>query len=346
LGAKEINYRYSLDFPRLLTELGVSLFISTYQAGKLVVGGVNQGAFDLTFHSFRRPMGVAVRPGCIAVGTEQEVWFHRAAMDLAPQIEPKGAHDGCFLARTCHFTGEIQIHEMAWAGEELWIVNTLFSCLCTLDGNFNFVPRWCPPFVTALAAEDRCHLNGFAIADGRPRYATALGETDTPQGWRPTKATGGCLIDIPSNQIVARGFAMPHSPRLYGGRLWLLDSGNGRLVTVDPANGHVDLVAEVPGYARGLSFVGPLAFIGVSRIRETAIFGGLPVAQRTEPLRCGVGVIDLRTRRNVAHLEFQTGVEEIFAVEALPGMRLPSLSGPAAGMDSGPRIWWVPRYPT
>ena len=68
---------------------------------------------------------------------------------------------------------EIHGHEMAWAGEELWIVNTLFSCLCTLRPEYSFVPRWKPPFISALAAEDRCHLNGLAVADGRPRYVTA-----------------------------------------------------------------------------------------------------------------------------------------------------------------------------
>ena len=68
-------------------------------------------------------------------------------------------------------TGEIQCHEIAWGstdnGEpDLWIVNTLFSCLAGLDPRYSFVPRWRPPFVSALAPQDRCHLNGLAMRDG------------------------------------------------------------------------------------------------------------------------------------------------------------------------------------
>jgi uncharacterized protein (TIGR03032 family) len=343
-GVREVRFQHTHNFGPLLAELGVSLIVSTYQAGKLVVVGVREGALNLSYHSFPRPMGVALQSACIAVGTRQEVWFLRAAADLGPHIEPAGTFDACFLARACHFTGDIQIHEMAWAGNELWIANTLFCCLCTLGSDYSFVPRWCPPFITALAAEDRCHLNGLALAEGQPRYVTVLAATDTPQGWRPHKTTGGCLIEVPSGRVVARGFAMPHSPRVYRGRVWLLDSGAGRLVTVDPADGRVETVAQVPGYARGLSFVGTFAFVGVSRIRETAVFGGLAVAQRHEHLRCGVGAIDLASGRNVAYLEFQSGVEEIFAVEALPGARLPALSGPSAGLDDGPSIWRVPEF--
>src|SRR5205823_11150226 len=101
-----------------------------------------------------------------------------------------------------------------------WVVNTSFSCLCGLHPDYSFVPRWQPPFVTALRAEDRCHLNGLAAADGQVRYATALGETDAPAGWRANKVNGGILMEVPGGRVVARGLSMPHSPRLYAGRLW------------------------------------------------------------------------------------------------------------------------------
>src|SRR5262249_56633130 len=118
-----------------------------------------------------------------------------------------------FLARAAHFTGDVQAHESAWVGGEFWVVNTLFSCLSALHPAYSFVPRWRPPFVTALAAEDRCHLNGLAVADGRPRYATALGETDARDAWRRSKAAGGCLIDVPAGAGVARRPSRPHAAR-------------------------------------------------------------------------------------------------------------------------------------
>jgi uncharacterized protein (TIGR03032 family) len=316
--------------------------VSTYQAGKVVAVGVAQGELTLSYHNFERAMGLAVKPNGIAVGARAQVWFLRSAPDIAPRVEPAGRHDACFLTRSAHFTGEIQAHELAWAGDELWLVNTAFSCLCTLDGRHSFVPRWRPPFISALAAEDRCHLNGLALADGAPRYVTALAETNTPQGWRADKANSGCLIDVASGQTVARGFAMPHSPRVHRGRVWMLHSGAGQLVLVDPANGKVDTVTELPGYTRGLALYDRFAFVGLSKIRETSTFGGMPIAERRPELKCGVGVVDLGTGRLMAHVEFVTGVEEIFDVQVVPGARCPLLSGPYPSLDGAAAIWTVP----
>jgi len=344
---REVRYEHSRNFPAVLEHIGVSLLVSTYQAGKLFVVGARQGDLAFSFHNFEQAMGIAVRQDQIAVGTRHQIWSLRGAPDIAPKLAPTGRHDGCFLARTAHFTGEIQGHELAWAGDELWVVNTLFSCLCTLHENYSFVPRWRPQFISALAPEDRCHLNGMAMAprkDGvlAPQYVTALAQTDTAQGWRPNKATSGCLIDVPTGQTVASGFAMPHSPRVYHRQVWLLDSGTGRLVIVTPTTGAVETVAELPGYARGLAFHDSFAFVGLSKIRETSTFGGMPIAERREELRCGVGIVDLRAGRLAAHLEFQAGVEEIFAVDVLPGIRFPALSGPYPEVDGVPTIWCAP----
>ncbi len=311
----------------LLRQLGASLLVTTYQANKLLVLRATKGGLSALVRTFERPMGLALDARRLALGTHDRVWFFRNAPDIAPRIEPAGQHDACFLPRSCHVTGDIAIHEMAWADDELWAVNTRFSCLCTLHPDYSFVPRWRPPFVTALAAEDRCHLNGLAMQDGRPRYVTALGVTDAPGGWRPNKAAGGCLIDLPSGEVVARGLSMPHSPRLHEGRLWLLESGTGRLVLVDPITGHWDVVAELPGFARGLTIAGPYALIGLSKIRETATFGDIPLAERSEELRCGVAVVDLRLGRIVASLEFQSAVEETFDVQLWPGLRFPEVVG-------------------
>ncbi|HKB05519.1 MAG TPA: TIGR03032 family protein [Gemmataceae bacterium] len=341
---REVRHEYSRAFPPLLGQLGVSLLVTTYQAGKVVAVGTHQGELTLTYHNFERAMGLAVRPDCLAVGARAQIWYLRSAPDLAARVEPAGRHDACFLTRSSHFTGEVQAHELAWVGEgdELWLVNTAFSCLCTLDAAHSFVPRWRPQFVTGLAAEDRCHLNGLALENDRPKYVTALGETDTPQGWRANKVAGGCLIDVASGRTVARGFAMPHSPRVHRGRVWLLNSGAGHLVTVDPGSGRVETVTELPGYTRGLAVYDRFGFVGLSKIRETSTFGGMPIAERRPDLKCGVGVVDLATGRLAAHLEFVTGVEEIFDVQVMPGTRCPVLSGPYAGLDGAAPIWTVP----
>jgi uncharacterized protein (TIGR03032 family) len=214
---------------------------------------------------------------------------------------------------------------MAWVGDELWFANTAFSCLATRSEVYNFEPRWRPRFVTKLLPGDLCHLNGLATRDGRVRYVTALGETDEPGGWRENKRNGGVLIDVDSSEVIARGLSMPHSPRWHRDRLWLLESGDGSLGFVELATGKYEPIAQLPGFTRGLSFLGPLAFVGLSQVRESAVFSGIPLVERLEERTCGVWVVHIETGQTVAFVRFEDALQEIFAVEVLPGVRYPDL---------------------
>jgi uncharacterized protein (TIGR03032 family) len=336
------HYRQTDSFVALLHQLSATLLVSTYQANKLLAVRANGAGLSTLVRTFDRPMGLAVDGPRLAVGTRKEIWLLRNAPDIAPHVEPAGQHDACFLPRSSHVTGDIGIHEMAWSrpvrdsmfqvpgqeeNRELWLVSTRFSCLATLDPDYSFVPRWRPPFVSALAAEDRCHLNGLALVAGQPGYVTALGTTDTPDGWRGDKPHGGCILDVASGQFVTRGLSMPHSPRWHDGRLWVLESGTGGVVLVDPATGGQQTIARLPGFARGLALAGPYAFVGLSKIRPTSAMDGVPIAEEREQLQCGVAVVDLRSGEVMASLEFQSAVDEIFDVQLLSGTRFPELVG-------------------
>lgn len=339
----EVRYEASGSLIPILEHLQASILVSTYQAGKVLSIGAHQGELRITFLHFDQAMGLAYSPQRIAIGSRRQIHFMRPAPDVAPRVEPAGTHDGCWSIRQSHYTGNIHGHDLAWGEEGLWIVNTLFSCLCTLDEQSSFVPRWRPPFISQLSDQDRCHLNGLAIRDGQPSFVSVLGRTDSPAGWRESKATGGCLLEVPSGETVASGLAMPHSPRWHDERLWILDSGRGLLGTIDLDAGRVEEVASLPGYTRGLSFAGQFAFVGLSKIRETNIFGGLPISERADELRCGIGVVDLLTGRTVATFQFHSGVEEIFAVEVLPRCKNPYLFGMTSSSDEESKeVWIVP----
>ncbi|MDG3008411.1 TIGR03032 family protein [Paludisphaera mucosa] len=315
-------------FPDLLRRIGSSLLVTTYQAGKLVMVRGEGDRLNTHFRTFPAPMGMALDGDRLAVGTSMQVWEFVNVPAVAAKLDQPGRHDACYLPRSCHVTGNIQVHEMAWgAGRELWVVNTRFSCLCTIDPSASFTPRWRPPFVTALEPTDRCHLNGLAMVDGRPKYVTALGEADAPAGWRANKARGGVVLDVDSGEVITRGLSMPHSPRWHGGRLWVCESGAGTLGFVDPNTGKYEPIAQIPGFTRGLEFAGNLAFVGLSQVRESAVFSGLPITERlaAEERTCGVCVIDVATGQAVALLRFDTGVHEVFAVAVLPGQRYPDL---------------------
>ena len=342
---RAVRFEHSVDLPTLLGQAEVTLLISTYQAGKVVALGTHQDRLAVSLHNFDRPMGIAHRADnqCLAIAGRDRIWILRSGHDLAPQLSPQGHHDAAWLTRQAFLTGEIQAHEMAFdADATLWIVNTLFSCLSAPDEHYSFVPRWRPPFVSAYAPEDRCHLNGLAIQDGQPRFVTAMAETDVAGGWREDKSRTGCVVDVASGETVARGFAMPHSPRIHDDALWLLDSGRGSLVRMDPRRGHAEVVARFPGYTRGLAIYHNWAFVGLSRIRETSTFNNIPIAEDRDRLKCGVAVVDLNSGRLLGQFEFQSGVEEIFDVAVLPNSRLAALRGPHAQEDGHAPVWVVP----
>jgi uncharacterized protein (TIGR03032 family) len=264
------------------------------------------------------------------VATSLEIWEYHNLPAVARQLEPVGKHDACFLPRVAHVTGNIQTHEMAWADDELWFVNTRFSCLCTLDDQHHFVPRWKPSFISKLAPDDHCHLNGLGLYEGQPRFVTALGTTDTPAGWRDHKRDGGVLIDITTNEVLVSGLSMPHSPRWYADHLWVLNSGEGGVGRCDPGRRTYEPFAELPGFTRGLDFCGRYAFVGLSQVRESAVFSGIQIAERPQAERCcGVWVIDILTGEIVAWVKFEDAVQEIFAVCVVPNRRWPEITNTA-----------------
>jgi uncharacterized protein (TIGR03032 family) len=318
---------HTTNFPAILDQLNSSLLVTTYQAGKLVVVRSDGGVINTHFRAFNKPMGMAVGRGRLAIGTAVDVWEFRNVPAVAAKLEPPGKHDACYLPRSAHVTGDVQIHEMAYVGDELWFVNTRFSCLATHDPDHSFAPVWRPKFISQYTPDDRCHLNGLGLVNGRARWCTALGETDTSGGWRDNKKSGGILIDMDSNEIVARGLSMPHSPRWHNGRLWLLESGTGSLGHVDLATGRYEPIVHLDGFTRGLEMVGNLAFVGLSQVRESAVFSGIQITERLKDTErtCGVWVIDIHRGQPTAFLKFEEAVQEIFAVALLPGSRFPDV---------------------
>ena len=332
---------YTGSMPQMFEQLQSSMLITTYQTGKLICARHDRGLVNTHFRDFNRPMGITALRDRFALGTRSEVLDYRNFPAVAPKIDPPGKHDAAFLPRNRHFTGDIQIHEIAFAQNELWIVATSFSCLGTLDASHSFIPRWAPPFITGLQPEDRCHLNGLCVIDDRVRFVTALGETDEPGGWRPGKASGGVLIDVASGETVLSGLSMPHSPRWHGGQLWILESGRGTIAVADLEAGSWETVAELPGFTRGLTFAGGLAFVGLSQIRESSTFGGLPIEERLDERLCGVWAVDAESGKQVGFLRFEELVQEIFDVALLPGMRFPEIA--EEGSDAALRSYVLPQ---
>jgi uncharacterized protein (TIGR03032 family) len=320
----------SRQFTSWLTEINASLAFTTYQAGKLFTLGTKpEGGLAVFERTLDRCMGLAVSGTSLYVSTLYQIWRFENA------VEPGGSangYDACYSPQMSYVTGDIDVHDMAVdrAGD-LAFVNTLFGCLAKPSLNASFIPTWQPPFLSKLAAEDRCHMNGMAMGPDGPAYVTAVSTSDVVDGWRDHRADGGVVVDVATSEVVARGLSMPHSPRLHNGTLYLLNSGTGEFGTLDPKTGIFTAIAFCAGYARGLTFVGDYAVIGLSFARDNKTFQGLPLddalAARDTKARCGLIVVDLKTGDTVHWVRMEGVVTELFDVAVLPGVCNPSIVG-------------------
>jgi uncharacterized protein (TIGR03032 family) len=319
--------QHSPQLPELLHELGCSLALTTYQAGKLILLSSDGERLIQLPRSFEVPMGLAVAGPRMALATKHEIVLLANEPRLAPSYPNQpGTYDALFVPRATHYSGALLVHDLVFTERGLIGVNTLFSCLFQLDPLTSFRPLWKPRFVSALAPQDRCHLNGLAIEDGQPRYVTALGATDTPEGWRPEKERGGVLIDVASGEMILAELPMPHSPRVCDGRLFALLSATGELIEVDRARGRFEVVNRVSGFARGLARCGDYLFVATSRMRPKHTFGDLRFATDKSAF-CGLTVLHLASGAQVAELRYLRSCEEIYDVQVLPGLRRPGVLG-------------------
>jgi uncharacterized protein (TIGR03032 family) len=322
----------SRGFPAWLAGTGGSIAFTTYQAGKLFFLGVrSDGTLSVHERSFARCMGLGVSPDArrLLLATHYQLLRFDNAL---PAGQRHAGNDAVFVPRLAWFTGDLDIHDAAWdaTGRPVF-VNTVFSCLATASDGASFKPLWRPPFISRLAPEDRCHLNGMAMEAGGPRYVTAVAASDVADGWRDRRADGGLVMDVTTDRVVAEGLSMPHSPRLAGSRLYVLNSGTGEFGFIDLKMRRFEPIAFCPGYARGLAFSNKHAIVGLSLARDNRTFQGLALdaALRAHgaELRCGLAVIDVASGDMVAWVRIEGLVRELYDVAFLPGVRTPSAIG-------------------
>jgi len=329
-GPPRLELQTSRQLTAWLAEQRLSLVFTTYQGGKVFFLGLKpDGQLEVFNRTFERCMGLFATAQTLWLSSLYQLWRFENLLEPGQLYQ---GYDRVYVPQVAYTTGDLDIHDVAVdaAGQPVF-VNTLFSCLATVSETHSFVPLWRPPFVTKLAAEDRCHLNGLAMQDGAPRYVTAVSRSDVADGWRDHRRDGGIVVDVETNEIAADGLCMPHSPRLHRGRLWLLNSGQGEFGTLDPAEGRFEPAAFCPGYARGLAFHGDFAAIGLSGPRRNKTFEGLPLNERlrekASTARCGIQIVDLRTGDAVHWVRIAGMVEELYDVAILPDIRRPMAIG-------------------
>lgn len=366
---------YDDNFPKILHGLGISLAVTSYQSSSLVFLRSDGENLDTHFSYFKRPMGIAAGKNHLTLGglcqvlefaRNEEILarlktgyyenFANFTRKVAFQDEESGQDDflaarkreyedfkkadALFLPRAAHVTGMINIHDIGWGDEGLWVVNSTFSCLATLSVDYSFVPRWKPWFITELAPEDRCHLNGMAMRDGRPKYATSFSRSDSKDAWYDKINDEGVLIDVEKNTVLLEGLVNPHSPRYHQGKVYLCNSGVGEVLRFDPETGRTETVVTLRGYTRGLEFYGPLMFVGLSRVRSSPIKNPIPLVKMYEMTASGIWVINLEDDSIVSRIEFGGEVDQIYDISLLENCTWPAI------LDfENPRLRHLFQYP-
>jgi len=349
-----LNVAGSRFFMDWLAEMKVSLGFTTYQTGKLfLVGRKTDDSIAVFERTYGHCMGMWASPDAATIwlSSRYQIWkLQRAPAEIVPYRAPDSpapdpnnpdqtvpqwsgrGYDVAYIPRVGYTTGHVDVHDVAIdADGRLLFVNTLFGCIATLSDHANFQPLWQPPFLSRLVPEDRCHLNGLAMRDGRAAFVSVVSQSDVADGWRDRRQDGGAVLDIASGEAVVTGLSMPHSPRWYQGKLWVLNSGTGEFGTVDLESGVFNSICFCPGYMRGLAFVGDYAVITLSKPRHDSFVGlslDEQLKKRDAQPQCGLQVIDLKTGTIAHWLRVEgTLVTELYDSIVLNGVRQPMAIG-------------------
>jgi len=330
-----VKYSMSPGFPAFLASERIAIAVSSYQSGRFYLLGQNvDGGLLVHERIFQKAMGICVADrDTILLATLFQIIKFRNVIDRGHSIN--NLHDVCYVPREMFTTGELDVHDIGLLKDgRVVFINTLYNCLATTSERHSFRPVWKPPFISRLIKEDRCHLNGLAMAEGVPHYVTAASRSDTVDGWRDRRTNGGIVIDVQSGDIVIDGLSMPHSPRLYRGKLWLLNSGTGEIGWIErgPAGKDAEfrVLAFCPGFVRGLAFHGKYAFVGLSKPRYER-FEGLPLDRRlvetdSEPW-CGMQIIDLDSGACVNWFRIDGLVTELYDLGVIADVVRPMALG-------------------
>ncbi len=321
---------FSISFtpqvPEWLHDLKCSIALTSYQSGKVIlISPSGENNLVVLPRNFEKPMGMALRGNRMLLATDDRLMILENNAELARTYPPKpDVYDSLFIPTATYHTGHVDIHDIDFGEDDIWVVNTSFSCLCRVNGHYNFIPEWKPPFITGMASEDRCHLNGMVMRNGKPWLVTALGMTDTMQGWREHITTGGILMDVQTNTILLDGLAMPHTPIVFGQDVFVALSASGKIIRVNTTDWSVSEFADTRSFCRGMDIYGDYLFVATSKLRQnSSTFRKLEVAKLND--KAAVLIYHIPTRALVGSIVFQKSVDEIYALKILPGMLRPNI---------------------
>jgi len=316
-------FYYSKDFVKLLYDLNITIVFSTYQAGKLIFVSSPTGQAIFKYaKNFKRPMGISVWENNLAVASRNYIEIYSRSDKLGKAFPPKpGFYDSIFVPQVKYFTGITDMHEVVFHNNEIWAVNTSFSCISRMSDHHHFIPAWQPRFIDNLVPEDRCHLNGLVMDNGKPQFVTMFDQSNHSNGWRDSPVDSGILYDCQNQEIILDKLSMPHSPVRHGDYLFFLQSATGEVMKYNLKSSKLERIIQLNSFLRGMDIYEDYLFIGASKMRESARkFSDLPI---TENSFAGIEIVNFKTNERVGALTYQDNISEIFEVQIIKNLSKP-----------------------
>lgn len=336
-----IGFDYTRNFPLWLLEHNCSILISTYKAHKLLCLGIDEktSKVSLIFTNLLRPMGISydqITNTIYSSNLGNIVQYENSGLD---KHEQWGNFDALFVPKRVDYGSDVDIHDLRVSindnNRKIYYVSASLNSILTVSDHKSFDVFWTPKFISRnpdsklkIFREDRCHLNGLALVDNKPKYVTAACMRDYYYAWKEHHGEG-VVIDIETDEVVCSGLWAPHSPIWYNNRLYIGEAGTGQFGFVDLEKKEFIPKKFLPGFIRGISCHNNFALINISNDRHDTCFAHLPLGhilkEKGQKSLCGICVVNLDTFEIVNHFEFQ-GLTEIYDITVLPNIIRPRIA--------------------
>lgn len=354
LNTQNLDFEFSRYFIHFLLQNKVSLIVCCYKSNCIFSIGAEKsletGEPLLSFFisPAKKAMGATYneKTEVLTVGEYMQITnYHKEGTKetdstLLPDFDTQ------FIPRSFNFVNDIDIHDIVIdKNDKVYFCSALFCCICELSNLGSFKVYWKPDWISKIAAEDRCHLNGLCCRDGIPRYVTSVARSNLTGVWRQHRKNGGVVWDIVENKLICKGLSMPHSPRWHRNKLWILESGTGHFGYIDFDKKVVDESGEesfefvkccfIPSFVRGIKFIkDKYAVIGGSQDRYEKVFQGLELGENIKKNggidvngKSGIYIIDLDSFDIVHSFTFNGDeVKELYDVTPIPNSARPCIT--------------------
>ena len=317
------------SFLRFLQQEHLSIAVSSYDCHRVIVFRSIGDEVDTLLVPAISVKGIAATEDSLTFANITElVTYRRCDEVLATSARPEleGA-DALYLPRSVHVTGDINAHDLAWGDAGLWLVNSRFNCLCTLDPMLGFKVRWQPFFKQTLDTASAGHLNGMAMHAGKPVFASCF--APVADNWRERDGSrqDGAIIDVERNELILEGLFMPHSPRVHEGGLYVCNSGTGEVLRFDLRTRALRSVITLPCFTRGLRFYKHYMLVCCSQVRHSNAKSNNTLFEHFEENVAGLYIVDLHTEQVVAYTEFLGDVSQLYDIALIPNTLTPFIPG-------------------